>query len=126
MPTWSSGIKGRMHVYYKTRSFYLVTSLHTHLKGIMTCCANYHFNEPNFSPLGGEEPVSEEHREIIWNALTLTHLNPRTNQYELEVQRILHLQNLANQLPDAFINTKKMTKLYIPTTNTPTRIDVPV
>ena len=85
MPTWSSGIKGRMHVYYKTRSFYLVTSLHTHLKGIMTCCANYHFNEPNFSPLGGEEPVSEEHREIIWNALTLTYLDPRTNQCESEV-----------------------------------------
>ena len=36
------------------------------------------------------------------------------------------MQNLANQLPDAFINTKKMTKLYIPTTNTPTRIDVHV
>ncbi|KAL6325714.1 hypothetical protein AAG906_024532 [Vitis piasezkii] len=56
----------------------------------------------------------------------MTHLDPRTNQCELEVQRIIHLQNLANQLPNAFIDTKKVTKLYIPTTNTPTRIDVPV
>ncbi|WJZ80818.1 hypothetical protein VitviT2T_000703 [Vitis vinifera] len=56
----------------------------------------------------------------------MTHLDPRTNQCELEVQRIIHLQNLANQLPDAFIDTKKVTKLYIPTANTPARIDVPV
>ena len=54
------------------------------------------------------------------------HFDPHTNQYELEVQRIIHLQNLANQLPDAFIDTKKVTKSHILTTNTPTRIDVPI
>ncbi|RVW79949.1 Retrovirus-related Pol polyprotein from transposon TNT 1-94 [Vitis vinifera] len=56
----------------------------------------------------------------------MTHLDPRTNQCELEVQRIIHLQNLANQLPDAFIDTKKVTKSHIPAANTPARIDVPV
>ena len=56
----------------------------------------------------------------------MTHLNPRTNQCKLEVQRIIHLQNLANQLPDAFIHTKKVAKSHIPATNTPTLIDVPV
>ena len=54
----------------------------------------------------------------------MTHLDPRTNQCELEVQRIIHLQNLANKLPNAFIDTKKVTKSHIPTTNTPARIDV--
>ena len=77
-------IKGHMDVHYKTRSFYLVTSLHTHLKGTMTCCENYHFNETIFSSLGGEELVPEERSEIIWNALTLTHLDPCTNQCELK------------------------------------------
>ena len=76
----------------------------------MTCCANYHFHETIFSSLGEEELVLEERHEIIWNALTLTHLDPHTNQCELEVQRIIHLKNLANQLQDAFINTKKVTK----------------
>ena len=90
----------------------------------MTCCANYHFNETIISPLGGEEPVPEEQHAIIWNALTLTHLDSHTNQCELEVQRIIHLQNLANQLQDAFIDTKKVTKSYIPAANTPARIDV--
>ena len=74
-----------MDVHYKTRNFYLVTSLPIHLKGRMTCCANYHFNETIFLPLGGEELVPEEQHEIIWNALTLTYLDSRTNQYELEV-----------------------------------------
>ena len=56
----------------------------------------------------------------------MTHLDPRTNQCELEVQRIIHLQNLANLLPDAFIDTKKVTKSHIPAANTSTQIDVPV
>ena len=115
-----------MDVHYKTRSFYLMTSLAIHLKGRVTCCADYHFNETISSPLGGEKPIPEERREIIWNALTLTYLDPRTNQCELEVQRIIHFQNLANQLPDTFIDIKKVTKSYIPTANTPTRIDAPI
>ena len=73
-----------MDVYYKTRNFYLVTILPIHLKGRMTCCADYHFNETISSLLWGEEPVPEERHEIIWNALTLTHLDPCTNQCELK------------------------------------------
>ena len=37
------------------------------------------------------------------------HYDPRTNQCEKEAQRMIHLQNIANQLPDAFIDTKKVT-----------------
>ena len=61
------------------------------MKGIMTYCANYHFNETIFPLLGVEELVLEEWCEIIWNVLTLTHLDPSTNQCELEVQTIIHL-----------------------------------
>ena len=66
-----------------------MTSLPIHLKGRMTCCADYHFNETIFLSLGVEEPVPEERREIIWNTLTLTHLDPHTNQCEIEVQKII-------------------------------------
>ena len=34
------------------------------------------------------------------------------------------MQNLANQLPDAFTNTKKVTKSHVPNANTLARIDV--
>ena len=77
-----------------------------------------------FPPLGREKLIPKEWREITWNACTMTHLDPRTNQCELEVQRIIHLQNLANQLPDVFIYTKEVKKSYILVANTPTRIDV--
>ena len=36
------------------------------------------------------------------------------------------MQNLANQLLDAFIDTKKVIKSHISATNTPTQIDVPI
>ena len=55
----------------------------------------------------------------------MSHFDPRTNQSELEVQMNIHLQNLANQLPDVFTDTKKVTKSHVPATNTPARIDVP-
>ena len=101
-----------MDVHYKTISFYLVTSLLIHLKERMKCCTNYYFNETIFSLLREEEPVPKERCEIIWNALTLTYLGPRTNQCELEVQKIIYLQELANQLPNAFIDAKKVTKSF--------------
>ena len=54
----------------------------------------------------------------------MSHFDPRTNQCELEFQMIIHLQNLVNQLPNAFIDIKKVTKSHISTANAPTRIDV--
>ena len=90
------------------------------------CFADCHFNESVFPSLGGENSIPEERREISWKTSTMTHIDLRTNQRELEVQKIIRLQNLANQLPDAFIDTKKVTKSHIPTANTLARIDVPV
>ena len=54
----------------------------------------------------------------------MSHLDPFTNQHELKVQRIIHLQNLVNQLPDTFIDIKKVTKSHVLAANTPTQIDV--
>ena len=73
---------------------------------------------------GGEKSVPKERQEITWNASTMSHFDSRTNQCELEVQRTIHLENLANQLPYAFIDTKKVTKSHILATNVPKRIDV--
>ena len=53
---------------------------------------------------GGGESIPEGQHEITWNASTLSHFDQRTNQCELEVQMIINLQNLANQLPDAFVD----------------------
>ena len=55
----------------------------------------------------------------------MSHFDTRTNKCELEVKMIIYLQNMANQLPDAFIDTKKVTKSHILDANTLAQIDVP-
>ena len=55
----------------------------------------------------------------------MTHFDQHTNQCELDVQSFIHLQNLTNQLLDAFIDTKKVTKSHIPIANALAWIDVP-
>ena len=86
--------------------------------------ADCHFNETVFPQLGGEKSIPEGRHEITWNASTLSHLDQCTNQCELEVQMIIHLQNLSNQLPDAFVDTKKVTKSHIPAANVPAWVDI--
>ncbi|KAM1192008.1 hypothetical protein ACFX2G_012631 [Malus domestica] len=39
---------------------------------------------------------------------------------------IVHLQSMANQMPDAFNDASKVTKSHILAANAPARIDVPV
>ena len=84
--------------------------------------ADCHFNEAVFPPLGGEKDQLK--KEISWNASSLNFLDPRTSVCELEVQKIIHLQKIANQLPDAFTDLKRITKSHIPAENVPIRIDV--
>ena len=69
--------------------------------------------------------MSEAREEITWNNSKLSHFDPRTNQCELEVQKIIHLQNIANQLLDIFTTNKKMVKSHILAVNAPSRIEIP-
>ena len=81
------------------------------------------FNEDHFPALGGEM-YQKECREISWSAEGLQSLDPRTSEAELEVQRIINLQRLANNLPDAFTDHSGVTKSHIPAVNAPERIQI--
>ena len=85
--------------------------------------ADCRFDETVFPKLGGEN--SEIKREILWKNLSLSHLDPYSSTCEQEVQKIIHLQKIANQMPDAFTDLKRITKSHIPAENVPIRIDVP-
>ena len=61
----------------------------------------------------------------MWKNLSLSHLDPYSSTCEQEVQKIIHLQKIANQMPDAFTDLKRITKSHIPAENVPIRIDVP-
>ena len=79
--------------------------------------ADCHFDESKFSTLGGENKFPK--KELNWNTSSLMHLDPRSGQCEIKVQKIIHLQRIANELPDAFFDTKRITKSYIPAKNVP-------
>lgn len=92
--------------------------------------ADCHFDETIF-PLLGTPKTSLDGKnkrgEIFsWNEKSLSHLDPRTPECENEVRRLIHLQAIANKMPDAFNETARITKSHIPAANAPARIDVPV
>ncbi|KAJ9558153.1 hypothetical protein OSB04_012767 [Centaurea solstitialis] len=87
--------------------------------------ADCHFDESEFPALGGGTKQLDNQSKISWSELSLSHLDPRTKECELEVQRIIHLQGLANQLPDTFTDPKRVTMSHVPAANAPIKIDVP-
>ena len=86
--------------------------------------ADCHFDETNFPQLGERRKVHKVSHDPQWKVTHLSHLDPRTSQSENEVRRIVHLQQIAEQLPDAFTDTEKVTKSYIPAANIPDRVIV--
>jgi hypothetical protein len=83
------------------------------------------FNEEHFPALGGELVYQKECREINWDTNRISSSDPRTNETELQVQKIIGLQNFANQLPDAFTDYKGVIKSLIPARNATARVEVP-
>src|SRR6266542_6676960 len=51
------------------------------------------FDEDNIPALGGDNMYQTKCQDIEWNASGIQSLDPRTKESELEVQRIIHLQN---------------------------------
>ena len=81
------------------------------------------FNEVHFPILEGEL-YQKECQEIDWNAEGIPFSDPCTTETELQIQRIIDLQNITNNLPDTFSNYKGVTKSLHPTINVPKRVEV--
>ena len=121
------GPQRRLGIYVGFRSTSIIQYLEPLTGNLFTDrFVDCHFDEYVFPPLGGDKPIYNKWREITWNTPSLLHLDPRTKQSELEVQIILHLQDLADQLPDAFTNPNKVIKSHIPAVNTPAHIEIPI
>jgi len=119
------GPQRRLGIYVGYESPSIIKYLEPSMGDLFTArFADCHFVESTFPTLGGDEKQLKNNN-ITWNELSLSHLDPRTKQCELEVQRIIHLQGLANQLPDAFTDPKRVTKSHIPAANAPMKISVP-
>ena len=120
------GPQRRLGIYVGFQSASIINHIEPLTREVFTYrFANCHFDENLFPPFGGDKPIPEEWQEFTWNESSLSHLDPHTKQSELEVQKKIHLQGLANQLPNAFIDSTKVTKSHIPTANIPARIEIP-
>jgi hypothetical protein len=82
------------------------------------------FNEDYFPALGGEFH-QKECLEVDWNATSISFSDPRTTEIELHVQKIIDLQNIANNLPDVFSDYKGVIKSLHPAKNVLERAEVP-
>ena len=66
--------------------------------------------------------MPEAQQKNTSNNPKLSHFDPMTNQCELEVKKIIHLQNITNQLTNVLTNSEKMVKSHILAANAPSRI----
>jgi hypothetical protein len=92
----------------------------------MTRFADCIFNEDHFSALGGDNKFIDDAQEIVWDNKSILSSDPRTNDIDLQVQKILELQQIANNLPGMFIDYKGVTKSLNPAVNMPCRVEVPI
>jgi hypothetical protein len=83
------------------------------------------FKENHFPALGGDYIYHSECQKINWNDKFIISSDPRTKETELQVQKIINLQNVANNLPDAFTDYKCVTKSWNLAVNAPERVEIP-
>jgi hypothetical protein len=57
----------------------------------MTQYADCIFNKDHFLALGGEIIPHKQCQEINWDAISISNHDPRTLEYELQVQKIINL-----------------------------------
>ena len=83
---------------------------------------DYQFDNAHFPTL---IPFSTKQcREISQKEDQLNSFDPRTSQSELDIKKIVQLQQTIAQLPDACTDVKGMTKSHIPSANTLERVVV--
>ena len=80
------GLQRRSGIYINFDSPSIIKYLKPLIGGIFKArFADCHFDEDNFPSLGGDKLPKDERREIIWNASSMSHLDPHTAQCDKEV-----------------------------------------
>jgi hypothetical protein len=65
-------------------------------------------------------------QKIDWNVQDIILASdPRTQETKFQVQKIIDLQHIANNLPNAVTDYKGVTKSYIPARNVPEKVKIP-
>jgi hypothetical protein len=83
------------------------------------------FHEDHFPVLGRDYKYHSKCQEINWADKSKISSDPRTQEMELHVQKIIDLQNISNNLSDAFTYYKGIMKSWNPMVNASKRVKVP-
>ena len=87
---------------------------------------DFQFEKAHFSMLGGENAPLYQRMSRNFLEGKPVEFDSRTSQSELVVHKIIQLQHIATQLPDAFIYAKEVTKPHISTANALMIVVVPI
>jgi hypothetical protein len=71
------------------------------------------FNEDHFLALGGDNKFITDDREINWDDKSILSSDPHTKETELQVQKVIELQQIASNLSDVFTDYKVSQSLLI-------------
>jgi hypothetical protein len=77
------------------------------------------FNRYHFPALGGEFQNNSECQEINWDDKSMISSDPRTQETKLQVQKIINLQNAANNFLDSFTDYNGVMKSWNHAVNAP-------
>jgi hypothetical protein len=69
------------------------------------------FDEDHFPSLGGDIIPHKQCQKIKWDAIVISNNDPRTLESELQVQKLINLQHIANNTVDAFTDYKGCYKI---------------
>jgi hypothetical protein len=95
----SMGLHRKLGIYVGYHSPSIIKYLEPLIGDLLTVWYNdYIFNEDHFSALEGEYKYHSKCQEINWDDKYILSLDPRTKESELQVQKIINLQNIANNL----------------------------
>jgi hypothetical protein len=110
----------RMEIYIGFQSPSILKYLEPLTSDLFTAwSANCIFNEDHVLALGGDNKFITDGWEINWNDKSILSSDPHTKDIELQVQKILELQQIASNLPDTFTDYKCVTRSLNPTVNAP-------
>jgi hypothetical protein len=84
------------------------------------------FNEDHFLTLGGDNKFIDDTQEIVGDDKIILSSNSRTKEIDLQVEKILELQQIGSNLSDVFTDYKGITKSLNPAVNVPCRVEVPI
>jgi hypothetical protein len=88
-------------------------------------CGLY-FNEDHFLALGRDNKFIINDQEINWDEKSILSSDPHTKETELQVHKIIELQQITSNLSDTFIDYEGVTKSLNYAINVPCRVEVPI